>query len=77
MAFLNSVAISRRNQDQFALGEALVGYGQLLLRFGHPGRANRIARRADWIFTNLDAQGQLKRIKPLLNATEGLKGKRK
>ena len=73
IAYLNAIALCRRTRDQFMLGEGLVGYSQLLLRVGEPARAWRLARRAETIFTNLDARGQLKRIKPLLNATEGLK----
>ena len=73
-AYLMAAALSRQSKDQFMLGEALVGYGQLLLRFRHPARAYRLAKRAEWIFMDLDARGQLKRIAPLINATEGLPG---
>jgi tetratricopeptide (TPR) repeat protein len=76
-AFLYAVAMCRRGHRQYALGEALAGYGQLLLRARENKRAWRIARRAESIFVALDARGQLKRITPLLNAAEGLsKGKR-
>jgi hypothetical protein len=44
----------------------------MLLRVREPRRAWRIAKGAEWIFTDLDARGQLKRIAPLLNAAEGL-----
>ncbi len=73
-AYLMAVAIARSSKDQFMLGEALVGFGQLLLRFRFPSRAYRMAKRAEWIFEDLDARGQLKRITPLINATEGLSG---
>ena len=71
-AFLYAAALRRRNHRSFALGEVLAGYGQLLLRVREHRRALRIARRAEWIFTDLDARGQLKRIMPLLNAADGL-----
>ena len=71
-AFLYAAALRRRNHRLFALGEVLAGYGQLLLRVREHKRALRIARRAEWIFTDLDARGQLKRIMPLLNAADGL-----
>jgi eukaryotic-like serine/threonine-protein kinase len=72
IAYLHAIALCRQSRDLFALGEALVGYGQLLLRFKLPTRALRMTKRADWIFTDLDAGGQLKRLAPLLNAAEGL-----
>jgi tetratricopeptide (TPR) repeat protein len=72
IAYLHAVALCRESSDMFSLGEALVGYGQLLLRFKYPGRALRMAKRADWVFTDLDARGQLKRLQPLLNAAQGL-----
>ncbi|MBI1949507.1 MAG: protein kinase [Deltaproteobacteria bacterium] len=71
-AFLYAAALRRRNHRAFALGEVLAGYGQLLLRVREHKRALRMARRAEWIFTDLDARGQLKRITPLLNAADGL-----
>lgn len=72
IAYLHCAALSRRSQDWFTLGEGLVGYGQLLVRFRRPKRALRMAKRAEIIFADLDARGQLKRIKPLLNAAAGL-----
>ncbi|MDP2344448.1 MAG: protein kinase [Deltaproteobacteria bacterium] len=74
-AFTRAVVAFRAAGDRFALGDTLVGLGQLLLRSQAPKRALRLARRAEWIFTDLDARGQLKRIQPLLNATQGLAGK--
>lgn len=71
-AFLYAAALRRRNHRAFALGEVLAGYGQLLLRVRENKRALRMTRRAEWIFTDLDARGQLKRIMPLLNAADGL-----
>jgi tetratricopeptide (TPR) repeat protein len=70
--FLRSVVAWRRVRDRFALGDALIGLGQLLLRSSAPRRALRVARRAEGIFTDLDARGQLKRLQPLLNAARGL-----
>jgi tetratricopeptide (TPR) repeat protein len=76
-AFLYAAALCRRGHRSFALGEVLAGFGQLLLRAREPRRAWRVARRAESIFASLDARGQLKRITPLLNASEGLsKGRR-
>jgi tetratricopeptide (TPR) repeat protein len=77
IAYLHAIALCRQSKDLFSLGEAMVGYGQLLLRFKKPGRALRMAKRADWIFTDLDARGQLKRLQPLINAASGLTGGKK
>lgn len=71
-AFTRSVVSFRAAGDRFALGDTLVGYAQLLLRYAAPKRALRLARRAESIFSDLDARGQLKRIQPLLNAARGL-----
>jgi hypothetical protein len=49
-----------------------MGLAQLLLRSQAPRRALRASRHAEWIFTDLDARGQLKRMTPLLNASKGL-----
>lgn len=73
-AFLYAAVLCRRNHKLYALGEVLAGFGQLLLRARAPERASRMARRAESIFTRLDARGQLKRITPLLNAAAGLSG---
>jgi tetratricopeptide (TPR) repeat protein len=70
--FIRAVVAWRRVRDRFALGDVLLGLGQLLLRSSAPRRALRVARRAEWIFTDLDARGQLKRLQPLLNAAKGL-----
>jgi tetratricopeptide (TPR) repeat protein len=72
LAFLHAVAIYRRLKEQYALAEALVGYAQLLLRAREPRRANRLTKRAESTFASMDARGQLKRIQPLINATDGL-----
>jgi tetratricopeptide (TPR) repeat protein len=74
--YLRSAAISRQTSDRYGLGEALVGYGQLLVRSGKPARALRMARRAETIFIDLDARGQLKRLTPLVNAAQGLSAAR-
>jgi tetratricopeptide (TPR) repeat protein len=71
-AFLRACVAWRKVRDRFALGDALIGFGQLLLRSSAPRRALRVARRAEWIFTDLDARAQLKRLQPLLNAAKGL-----
>jgi tetratricopeptide (TPR) repeat protein len=71
-SFLRAVVAWRKVRDRFALGDALIGLGQLLLRSSVPRRALRIARRAETIFTDLDARAQLKRLQPLLNAARGL-----
>ncbi len=71
-AFLYAVALCRRGHRDFELGDLMAGYGQLLLRAREPKRAWRAARKAETLFTALDARGQLKRIAPLLNAAEGL-----
>ena len=71
-AFLRSLALARKAEDQFAIAESLLGYGELLLRRNLPRRALRMARRAENIFYKMDAQGHLKRIQPLLNAAHGL-----
>jgi len=70
--YLRAMATARAANELFILGEALTGYAQLLLRYDHPSRAYRMVKRAEWIFSDLDARGQLKRISPLVNATEGL-----
>jgi serine/threonine protein kinase/tetratricopeptide (TPR) repeat protein len=70
--FLSGAATARLTGDKMLLGDALVGYGQLLLRFDAPARASRMAKRAERCFSDLDAQGQLRRLKPLVNASEGL-----
>ncbi len=75
-AFLNAAARFRRSHDLYNLASALTGYAQLLLRFSKPSRALRLSKRAEWIFTELDAKGELKRIAPLINASEGLSGSR-
>ena len=72
---LTAIARFREAQDTFSVGEALILYGQLMLRSGSPSRALRIARRTESIFNELDARGQLKRLKPLLNAALGLSQK--
>lgn len=69
---VRSIALYRQCEDKFGLGEALVVYAQLLLRFRLSSRALRLARRAETIFADLDAKGQLKRIQPLINAARGL-----
>ncbi len=71
-AFTRAVVAFRSAGDRFAQADALVGLAQLLLRSQAPKRALRLVRHAEWIFTDLDARGQLKRIQPLLNATQGL-----
>jgi tetratricopeptide (TPR) repeat protein len=71
-AFLCAAALCRRGQRNYQLAEVLAGFGQLLLRAREPARAWRVAKKADAIFTSLDARGQMKRIAPLLNAAEGL-----
>ncbi len=76
-AFLYAAALCRRGQRQYQLGEVLAGFGQLLLRAREPKRAWRVAKRAETIFTALDARGQMKRIAPLLNAAEGLSKQRR
>ncbi len=76
LAFTKAIVAFRQIGDRFALGDTLVGLAQLLLRSQAPKRAWRLVRRAEWIFTDLDARGQLKRIQPLLNATQGLAQKR-
>jgi tetratricopeptide (TPR) repeat protein len=75
LGFTRAIAAFRKVNDRFHLGDALVGLAQLLLRSQAPRRALRLARRAEWTFTDLDARGQLKRIQPLLNATSGLSKK--
>jgi len=50
---------------------------QLLLRSQAPRRALRLSRRAESIFTDLDAKGQIKRMAPLLNACRGLAKERR
>ncbi len=71
-SMVKAVVAARQTGDRYALGEALVALAQLLLRTQRPRRAWRISRRAEWIFTDLDARGQLKRMAPLLNASAGL-----
>ncbi|MBM4282825.1 MAG: hypothetical protein FJ137_19430 [Deltaproteobacteria bacterium] len=71
-AFCRAIVAWRKARDRFALGDALIGLGQLLLRSSAPRRALRIARRAETLFTDLDARAQLKRLQPLLNAARGL-----
>jgi tetratricopeptide (TPR) repeat protein len=71
-SFVRAIVAWRAVRDRFALGDALIGLGQLLLRSSAPRRALRVARRAEWIFTDLDARAQLKRLQPLLNAARGL-----
>jgi len=71
-AFVRAIAAARKTRDRYTIGETLVGLGQLLLRSQHPKRALRLSRYAETIFTDLDARGQLKRMKPLLNASKGL-----
>ena len=71
-SMVGAVVAARKTGDRYALGEALVGLAQLLLRSQKPRRALRLSRRAEWIFTDLDARGQLKRMMPLLNASKGL-----
>ena len=71
-SFIRAIVAWRKVRDRFALGDALIGLGQLLLRSSAPRRALRVARRAEWIFTDLDARAQLKRLQPLLNAAKGL-----
>ena len=70
--FLQGIACARGAGDKMQIGDALVGYGQLLLRFDFPRRARRMAKRAELNYSKLDAQGQLKRLQPLINASEGL-----
>jgi predicted ATPase len=71
-AFLYGLVWTRSVQDHFAQAACLTGYAQLLLRNQHPRRALRMVRRAEIIFTDLDARGELKRIDPLINAAKGL-----
>ena len=71
-SMVRAVVAARKTGDRYALGEALVALAQLLLRSQKPRRAWRMSRRAEWIFTDLDARGQLKRMTPLLNASKGL-----
>jgi len=71
-AFTRAVVACRAVHNRFALGDVLIGFSQLLLRSQAPKRAWRLVRRAEWIFTDLDARGQLKRLQPLLNASRGL-----
>jgi tetratricopeptide (TPR) repeat protein len=71
-SMVKAVVAARQTGDRYALGEALVALAQLLLRTQQPRRAWRMSRRAEWIFTDLDARGQLKRMAPLLNASAGL-----
>jgi len=73
-AYLRSAALARQNADPYALGETLVAYAQLLLRQGKVKRAGLMSRRAEVLFIGLDAKRQMKRLTPLLNATEGLAG---
>ena len=76
-AFLRAAARARSVGDRMSLGEALSGYGQLLLREGKPSRALRMARYAENMFIDLDANGELKKIKPLINAALGLSKKKR
>jgi tetratricopeptide (TPR) repeat protein len=71
-SFLRAIVHARRAESQLALGEAVTGYAQALLREKLPRRASRMVKRAETIFINLDARGQMKRIAPLINAAEGL-----
>jgi tetratricopeptide (TPR) repeat protein len=71
-SMVKAVVAARQTGDRYTLGEALVALAQLLLRTQQPRRAWRMSRRAEWIFTDLDARGQLKRMAPLLNASAGL-----
>jgi predicted ATPase len=71
-ALIHAAVAARRTRDRYLIGEALMGLAQLLLRSQAPQRALRAARHAEWIFTDLDARGQLKRMTPLLNASKGL-----
>lgn len=71
-AIIRGVVAARKTRDRYTLGETLVALAQLLLRSQAPRRALRAARYAEWIFTDLDARGQLKRMAPLLNASKGL-----
>jgi predicted ATPase len=73
-AFLYGLVWTRSVQDQFAQAACLTGYAQLLLRNQQPRRALRMVRRAETIYTDLDARGELKRIDPLINAAKGLAG---
>ena len=71
-ALVKSAAAARKTRDNYGLGEALIHLSQLHLRSSAPRRALRLALRAEWIFSDLDARGQLKRMAPLLNASKGL-----
>jgi predicted ATPase len=71
-ALIRAAVAARRTRDRYLVGETLMGLAQLLLRSQAPQRALRAARHAEWIFTDLDARGQLKRMTPLLNASKGL-----
>jgi tetratricopeptide (TPR) repeat protein len=67
-----AVVAWRKVGDRFGLGDTLIGLGQMLLRSSAPRRALRMAKRAEAIFLALDAQAQLKRLQPLINAAGGL-----
>ncbi len=71
-ALLRAVVAARQTRDRYLIGETLMGLAQLLVRSQAPRRALRASRYAEWIFTDLDARGQLKRLAPLLNASKGL-----
>jgi len=71
-SFLRGVVHARRSDDKRAIGEALTGYAQALLREKRPRRARRMVKRAETLFIDLDARAQMKRIAPLINASEGL-----
>ncbi len=71
-AMIRAIVAARATRDRYALGEVLIALAQLLLRSQAPRRALRASRYAEWIFTDLDARGQLKRMTPLLNASKGL-----
>lgn len=75
--FLRAAALCHQSSEKYVLAHALVGYSQLLLRHNLPIRAWRMAKKAETLYVAIDARGQLRRIKPLLNATEGLSAQRR
>lgn len=76
-AMVRGIVAARATGNRYTLGETLLALAQLLLRSQAPRRALRLSRRAESIFTDLDAKGQLKRMAPLLNACRGLAKERR
>jgi tetratricopeptide (TPR) repeat protein len=74
-AFVTAMWLCRGLARDYAFGEAATGLAMWYLRSGEPSRALRVGRMAERRFRALDAQGQLRRIAPLLNAADGLGGR--